>query len=109
MTDEATMDIKDLIEQIVESTPQASNPHFTFILEDTNAKCCEYVVDCYGERVASCDYFGLSIDTHDMLCLDDAVAFLFDCDIHLWELVSYEVDTPIYGSVGRYWRIKLRR
>lgn len=103
------MDIKSLIEQIVESTPPEGNSRFTFILEDTNAKCREYVVDCRGERVSECDYFGLSIDTHEMLCLDDAVTFLFDCDIHLWELVSYEVDTPIYGEVGRYWRIKLKR
>jgi hypothetical protein len=100
------MDIKDLIERIVESTSSVSNSHFTFILADTNAKCCEYLVDCRGERVASCDYYGLSIDTHEAFSVDEAVAFLFDCDIHLWELVSYEVDTPIYGAFG-YWRIKL--
>ena len=104
------MDIKDLIEQIVESTqPASDSQYFTFILEDTNAKCREYVVDCRGERVASCDYFGLSMETYEAFSVDEAVTFLFDCDIHLWELVSFEIDTPIYGAVGRYWRIKLRR
>ena len=103
------MDIKDLIERIVESTPPASNSHFTFILEDTNAKHREYALDCYGNRVAHCDCYGLKTDTRLMIGVDDAVAFLFDCDTHLWELVSYEIDTPIYGQVGRYWRIKLKR
>lgn len=100
------MNIKNLIERIVENTPPASNSHFTFILEDTNAKGPEYAVDCRGERVA-CDYFGLSTETHEVFCVDDAVTFLFDCDIHLWELVSYEIDTPIHGEFDRYWRIKL--
>ena len=103
------MDIKDLIERIVESTPQASNSIFTFTLEDTNAKHREYALDCNGDRVAHCDIYGLSFETHEMFCVDDAVAFLFDCDIHLWELVSYEIDTPIYGAFERYWRITLRR
>ena len=103
------MDIKDLIERIVESTPPVANSHFAFTLEDMDAKCREYVVDCRGERVASCDYYGLSVETYDAFCVDEAVTFLFDCDIHLWELVSIEVDTPIYGAVGRYWRIKLKR
>jgi len=103
------MDIKDLIERIVESTPPVANSHFAFTLEDMDAKCRDYVVDCRGERVASCDYYGLSVETYDTFCLDDAVAFLFDCDIHLWELVSYEVDMRKYGSVCRYWRINLMR
>ena len=100
------MEIKDLIEQIVESTPPIS--HFIFTLEDTNAKCCEYAVDCRGERVASCDYYGVSIETHLEFGVDDAVAFLFDCDIHLWELVSWETDMMDYGTSGE-WRIKLKR
>ena len=102
------MDIKDLIERILESTPPGIFSHFTFILEDTNAKCREYAVDCRGERVASCDYFGLSTETHYVVSVHDAVTFLFDCDIHLWELVSYEIDMSMYGT-SREWRITLRR
>lgn len=77
------MEIKDLIERIVED-PSCNNTLFTFILEDTNAKQREYVVDCRGERVASCDYFGLSFETYFTFGVDGAVSFLFDCDIHLW-------------------------
>ena len=101
------MEIKDLIEQIVESTPQASNSQFSFILEDTNAKCREYAVDCRGNRVAECDYYGLSIETYETFCVDDAVAFLFDCDIHLWNLESYAVNKPQFGY--SYWYISLKR
>ena len=109
MTDEVTMDIKDLIESILESTSPVINSCFTFILEDTNAKGAEYVVDCRGERVGPCDYHGLSFETYETFCVDDAVTFLFDCDIHLWELVSCDIDTTIYDAVGRYWTIKLKR
>ena len=102
------MEIKDLIEKILESTSPESNSHFLFTLEDTNAKQHEYAVDCYGNRVAQCDYHGLSTETRLMIGVHDAVAFLFDCDIHLWELVSFEVDMSMYGT-SREWRITLRR
>lgn len=85
------MDIKTLIELIVESTPPVCNSRFTFILEDTGVECSDH-------------YF---METHEAICVDEAVTFLFDCDIHLWELVSIDVDTPINSAVGIYWRIKL--
>ena len=103
------MDIKNLIEKILESTPQASKPYFLFTLEDTNAKQREYAVNCYGERVAHCDYFGLSMETHIEIGVDAAVAFLFDCDTHLWELVKYDVDGMRVDGWTDFWRITLRR
>lgn len=103
------MDIKDLIERIVESTMPESPSYFLFTLEDTNAKQREYAVDCYGNRVASCDYYARSIETHEASCVDDAVTFLFDCDIHLWELVNYDVDDMRVDGWTAFWRITLRR
>ena len=103
------MDIKDLIERILESTSSVIYSHFTFILEDTNAKSTCYAVDYRGNRVAVGDYFGLSTETHQVVSVDDAVTFLFDCDIHLWELVSYEIDASIYGPNSKHWRITLKR
>ena len=102
------MEIKDLIERILESTPPSTYSHFIFTLEDTKAKCREYAMDCNGDRVADCDYYVLSTDTRFEIGVDDAVAFLFDCDIHLWELVSYEVDMSMYCT-SRVWKITLRR
>ena len=97
-------EIKELIELIVENTPSLSCPLFTFTVERP--------VDCRGERVASCDYFGLSTNFgfstkthhHVFVGVDDAVTFLFDCDIRLWELVSYEVNIKCNAS----WHITLR-
>lgn len=105
------MDIKSLIERIVESTPPESNPSFLFTLEDTKAKCREYAVDCHGVRVAHCDIFGPSMETHIEIGVDAAVAFLFDCDTHLWELVKYDLGEFHGASYGwnDFWRITLRR
>ncbi len=104
------MDIKDLIEQIVEITPPESMPSFLFTLEDTNAKHHEDTVYCYGNKIAKCYYDGISTKTM-VFSVDDAVAFLHDCDIHLWELVSYEVDAPISPTYNKFreWRINLKR
>ena len=38
---------------------------------------------------------------------EDAVAFLFDADIHLWTLVSFETSTHWYDS--RQWTVRLAR
>lgn len=95
------MEIKQLIELIVENTPKLVCPIFTFTVER--------VVDCRGERVANCDYFGLSTKTHHhvFVGVDDAVSFLFDCDMKLWELIDYNV-VLCNGNWNTFWRITLR-
>lgn len=54
------MDIHELIERIVVTTPQGVNPQFTFVLLDAQVK--------------------------NMFGVDNAVAYLFDCDLFLWKV-----------------------
>ena len=74
------MGIKELIELIVETTLEGDCPIFTFIIKDGNA----------------------SLTLHQSFGVDDAVSFLFDCDMKLWELMYYDV------SYKTFWHITLR-
>ena len=83
---------------------------FYFTLLDTNSPMYAIAVDCRGEEVASCcDYFGTYTENKFMRKADDAIAFLFDCDIHLWQLVSYDIQHDHCGGLIRTWNITLRR
>lgn len=82
------MNIHELIEQIAASGMECGR--FNFTLEDMNSPLSATAVDCRGEVVSRCDYFGLSTNYKTMFTVDDAISFLFDCDIHLWELMSWD-------------------
>lgn len=66
-------------------------------------------MDCEGNFVARSDYFGLSTEVKFLRNTDDAIAFLFDCDIHLWELMSWEIKYDEYSVLPQTWNITLRR
>ena len=73
------MEIKELIELIVETTPRNCSV-FTFHARNGNANPV----------------------IHESFGVDDAVSFLFDCDMKLWELMDYEV------GLNTFWHITLR-
>lgn len=82
---------------------------FYITMLDTNAPMYSTVVDCRGKEVARCDYFGLSTENMFIRKADDAIAFLFDCDIHLWQLVSWDIQHGNCGGLIATWNITLRR
>ena len=66
------------------------------------------ITDARGKTIGIWKYRSpYSIETKTMFSIDDAVSFLFDCDIHLWNLESYTVDKPQFGF--HYWNITLKR
>lgn len=100
------MEILELIETIAHG--DSSQDTFYFVMEDTNARLgTEYLVDHTGEKVGSCDYYGALVTSHYTQGAEDAIVFLFDADIALWKLVSWDVSGSWYDS--RQWTIKLRR
>ena len=101
------MDIQELIEYIAAMGKEFGMFYIT--MEDTNAPMYSTVVDCRGNEVARCDYFGLSRETKFIPNTDDAIAFLFDCDIHLWQLMSWNIQYDNCGGLVRTWNITLRR
>lgn len=101
------MDIQELIEQIATSGKEYGMFYIT--MEDTNAPMYSTVVDCRGKEVARCDYFGLSTETKFIPNTDDVIAFLFDCDIHLWQLMSWNIQYDNCGGLITTWNITLRR
>ena len=84
---------------------------FRFTMLDTNSPMYAVAVDCRGEEIASrCDYFGLYTENKFIRKSDDAIAFLFDCDIHLWKLVSYDrIRQNVFDELITTWNITLRR
>lgn len=82
---------------------------FYFTMEDTHSPMYATAVDCLGKEVARCDYFGLFTENKFIHNTDDAIAFLFDCDIHLWQLVSWNIQYDNCGGFVRTWNITLRR
>lgn len=102
------MDIKELIEQIAANSKDYGR--FYFIVIDTNSPMYATAVDCQGKEVARCDYFGVSTEHKFIHKTEDAIAFLFDCDIHLWQLVSCEIQQEGgYDGLITTWSITLRR
>lgn len=98
------MDIKELIEQIAASGKDYGMFYFT--MEDTTSPSA---VDCRGKEVARCDYFGISTETKFIHKTDDAIVFLFDADIHMWELIDWNIRYDSFGGFVRTWNITLRR
>ena len=96
--EEQVMGIQELVEQIASTGKEYGMFYFTMV--DTNTPMYDGVKD-----VARCDYFGVSTETKFIYNTDDAIAFLFDCDIHLWQLMSWEVR---YDNCDG-WDITLRR
>ena len=102
------MEIQDLIEQIASSGKKYGM--FFFTMWDTNSPMYAEAVDCRGEIAARCDYFGTYSEKKFLSNADDAIAFLFDCDIHLWQLVSYGIQYDYqYSVLPPTWNITLRR
>ena len=104
------MDIKQLIETIV-SVPGRSAMGYivniTLVMPNTNEHR-RAITDAYGKVIDSWKYTPYYIEAiMSMFSVDDVVSFLFDCDIHLWVLESYEVNDPQFGY--NYWNITLRR
>lgn len=82
---------------------------FYFTMEDTHSPMYATAVDCRGKEVARCDYFGTYSENKFIYKADDVIAFLFDCDIHLWQLVSWNIQYDNCGGFIRTWNITLRR
>ena len=99
------MGISDLVETIANSHGRFDT--FYFIMEDTNARQIDYAVNCYGKQVSACEYPSSKITSHYTQNSEDAIAFLFDADIHLWKLVSFEVSKGWYDY--KQWTVRLMR
>lgn len=101
------MDIQTLIEHIAASGKEYGMFYITML--DTNSPMYAIAVDCRGEIAARCDYFGTYSENKFISNTDDAIAFLFDCDIHLWQLVSWDARYDNCGGLITTWNITLRR
>ena len=101
----SSMEIIDLIETIAH--PDRRKDTFYFVMEDTSARQTEHLVNHSGEIVGSCEVPGTLVTSHYTQGAEDAIVFLFDCDIHLYQLMSWEVSTD-WDSYKK-WNIKLRR
>ena len=102
------MDIKELIEQIAAIDKKYGMFYFT--MEDTNPPMYETAVDCRGKEVARCDYYlGLSTERKFIHKTEDAIVFLFDADIHLWQLMSWSIEHDDLGGLMPTWYITLKR
>ena len=106
------MNIQELIEQIASSGKEYGMFYFTLLDSDSSRYAA--LVTCQGEEVARYDYSNdipnvLSTDKRFLRKTDDAIAFLFDCDIHLWQLISWNIQYDNCGGLVRTWNITLRR
>lgn len=87
---------------------------FYFTLLDNASPRFATVVNCQGEEVARYDYSNeppsiIFTDNRFMRKTEDAITFLFDCDIHLWELVKYDLNHYNCGRLITTWNITLRK
>lgn len=87
------MEISDIIETIAKCNSGLDT--FYFEMKDTNAMQTAYV------------YPSVKITSHFTYGSEDAVAFLFDADIHLWKLVDWNITRDWHDS--KQWTIKLMR
>ena len=107
------MDIQELIELIASKGKEYYMFYFTLL--DSNSSRFATVVNCEGEEVARYDYSNepprvILTDRRFMRKTDDAIAFLFDCDIHLWQLVSCDIQQEASNcGLITTWNITLRR
>ena len=102
------MDIKELIEKIAASGKDYDMFYFT--MEDTNSPMYATAVDCRGKEVARYDYYlGLSTEKKFIHKTEDAIVFLFDADIHLWQLMSWNIQYDDFSVLPPTWNITLRR
>lgn len=109
MVNDIAMDIQELIESIAANSKEFGRFYFTVI--DTNSPMRAVAVDCRGDIVVSqYDCNGTYSETKFIHKTEDAIAFLFDADIHLWQLVSCDIQqgSGCYGRVTT-WNITLRR
>ena len=107
------MDIKELIEQIVANSKDYGMFYFT--VEDTDLSICE-TNKCLSSSDTPRYYIGTSTEGKLVLTetkfihkTDDAIAFLFDADIHLWQLMSWNIQYDNCGGLITTWNITLRR
>lgn len=101
------MDMKELIEAISKCGSDWSL--FNITMQNTQSPMYSNAVDCRGDVVARCDYFGASTEVRIIRDADDAIGFLFDCDVHMWELVSVDRICVKGSSSMVQWNITLRR
>ena len=101
------MDIQELIEQIGSDNKEYGMFYFTML--DTHDPMYAIAVDCRGEEASRYDYYGTYSEQKFIHKTEDAIAFLFDCDIYLWELVSWEARYDNCGELTPTWNITLRR
>lgn len=99
------MEILELIETIAQGDRRQDT--FYFVMVDGTARETEHLVNQSGEIVGSCEVPGTLVTSHFTQGSEDAVAFLFDADIALWKLASWEVSDSWYDS--KQWHITLRR
>lgn len=99
------MEILELIEKIAQGDRRQDT--FYFVMEDTNAMQTVYLVNYEGKPVSACEYSGTEVTSHYTQGSEDAIAFLFDADIALWKLVSWEITSG--WCEARQWTITLRR
>lgn len=106
------MDIQELIENIASSGKEYGKFYFTLLDSDSSRYVA--LVNCQGEEVARYDYSKeppsvIFTDNRFVRKTDDAIAFLFDCDIHLWKLVSWDIQHNDFSVLLPTWNITLRR
>lgn len=102
------MDIKELIESIVANSKDYGRFYFTVI--DTHSPMYPTAVDCQGKEVVQRDYWGIFTENKFIHKTEDAIAFLFDADIHLWQLVSCDIQQEGgFDLLVTTWHITLRR
>lgn len=99
------MEILALIELI--SLSNSGLDTFYFVMKDTNERTIAYAVNYNGEQVSACEYPSARITSHFTNGGEEAIAFLFDADIHRWKLVSWNITRDWHGS--KQWSIKLQR
>ena len=99
------MEILSLIELISLSNSRLDT--FYFEMKDTLEKTTSYAINYNGEQVNAREYPSVQITSHFTYGNEDAIAFLFDADIHLWKLISWEITRDWYES--KQWTVKLQR
>lgn len=76
-------------------------------MKDTLEKTTSYAINYDGEQVSAREYPSVQITSHFTQGGEDAISFLFEADIHFWNLVSWEITRDWYES--KQWKIKLQR
>ena len=99
------MEISDIIETIAKSNSGLDT--FYFEMKDTLEITTAYEDDYNGKKLSAREYPSVQITSHFTQGSEDAIAFLFDADIALWKLVSWDITRDWHGS--KQWTIKLLR